>query len=85
MLRLMGKPSFHKGITMPTAVRIKATKYGRAIRMLLERGGMFQTRHQYTLIVNSEQRKILEEADLVETNGVTEGTGGKHAKKKDAR
>ena len=53
--------------------------------MLLERGGTFQTRHQHTLIVNSEQRKILENANLVETNGLTEGTRVKHAKKKDPR
>ena len=58
MLRLMGKAIFHKGTTMPTAVKIKAEKYGRAIGMLLERGGTFQTRHQHTLIVNSEQRKF---------------------------
>ena len=70
---------------MPTLVKIKDEKYGTAIRMLLERGGSFQTRHKDTLIVNSEQRKILEEADLVETNGLTEGTRGKHAKKKNPR
>jgi len=81
----MGKAIFHKGTTMPIPVKIKAEKYGRAIGMLLERGGTFQTRHQHTLIVNSEQRRILEQADLVETNGLTQGTGGNHAKKKDAR
>ena len=70
---------------MPAPVKIKAGKYGRAIGMLLERGGTFQTRHRHTLIVNSEQRKILEEAHLVETNGLTEGTRGNHAKKKDPR
>jgi len=75
----------HKGTTMPTAVKIKAGEYGRAIGTLLERGGSFQTRHKDTLIVNSEQRRILEEADLVETNGLTEGIGRKHVKKKDAR
>jgi hypothetical protein len=81
----MGKANFHKGTTMPTAVKIKAGEYGRAIGMLLERGGSFQTRHKDTLIVNSEQRKILEEADLVETNGLTEGIGSKHAKRKVSR
>jgi hypothetical protein len=81
----MGKANFHKGTTMPTAIKIKAADYGRAIGMLLERGGSFQTRHKDTLIVNSEQRKILEEADLVEINGLTEGIGRKHAKKKDSR
>ncbi len=68
-----------------TVVKIKAAKYGRAIRMLLERGGTFQTRHQYTLIVNSTQRKILEDANLLELNGSTEGMDGKHATKKDPR
>ena len=81
----MAQAIFHKGTTMPTAVKIKAKKYGRAIRMLLERGGTFQTRHQHTLIVNSEQRKILEEADLVEGNGLAEGKRGEHANKKNAR
>jgi hypothetical protein len=82
---MMAKGNFHKGTTMPAPVKIKADKYGCAIGMLLERGGTFQTRHQHTLIVNSEQRKILEEADLVESNGLTEGTRGKHAHKKDTR
>jgi hypothetical protein len=69
------------GRTMPTPLKIKAGKYGRAIGMLMERGGTFQTRDQRTLIVNSERRKILEEADLVETNGSTEGANDKHGKK----
>jgi hypothetical protein len=55
---------------MPAAVRINSGKYGRAIGLLLERGGAFQTRHQRTLIVSAEQRKTLEEADLIETNGL---------------
>lgn len=70
---------------MPTAVKIKAEDYGRAIGMLLRRGGSFQTRHESILIVNSEQRKVLEEADLVETDSVTKPTDGKHARKKTAR
>ena len=48
---------------MPVAVKIKAGKYGTAIRLLLERGGAFQTRHERTLIVNSEQKKVLEDGD----------------------
>ncbi len=50
---------------MPAAVKIKSGKYGRAIGLLLERGGAFQTRHVRTLIVNSDQKKALEKADLV--------------------
>ncbi len=78
----MGKAIFHEGTAMPTLVKIKDEKYGRAIGMLLERGGSFQTRYKHTLIVNSEQRKVLEEADLIETNGLTEGTLRKNARKK---
>jgi hypothetical protein len=59
---------------MPAAVRIKAGKYGSAIGLPLERGGTFQTRHERTLIVNADQRKALEEAGLVETNGLKEGS-----------
>jgi hypothetical protein len=69
---------------MPAAVRIKSGKYGSAIGLLLERGGAFQTRHERTLIVNSEQKKALEEADLVETNGLQEGSGKENGHKKDA-
>jgi hypothetical protein len=36
---------------MPTAVKIKAGKYGSAIGLLLEHGCAFQTRHERTLIV----------------------------------
>jgi len=67
---------------MPAAVRIKAGKYGSAIGLLLERGGAFQTRHERTLIVSSDQKKALEEADLVETNGLEQGSGKKHGHKK---
>jgi hypothetical protein len=69
---------------MPAPVKIKAGKYGRAIGMLLERGGTFQTRDQRTLIVNSTQRRILEEADLVETKGLAHRVGDKNGHKKDA-
>jgi len=69
---------------MPAAVKIKAGKYGSAIRLLLERGGTFQTRNERTLIVNSEQKKALEEADLIETNGLKEGSGKENGHKKDA-
>jgi hypothetical protein len=70
---------------MPAAVRIKSGKYGSAIGLLLERGGVFQTRHERTLIVNSDQREALEKADLVESNGLKEGSSKKHGQKKDAR
>ena len=69
---------------MPAAVKIKAGKYGTAIRLLLERGGAFQTRPERTLIVNSGQKKALEEAELVETNGLKGGSGKGHGHKKDA-
>ena len=67
---------------MPAAVKIKSGEYGRAIGLLLKRGGAFQTRHQRTLIVNSDQKKALEEADLVETNGLKEGPDKEHGHKK---
>jgi hypothetical protein len=69
---------------MPSAVKIKAGKYGTAIGMLLERGGSFQTRYEHTLIVNVEQRKVLEEAGLIETGESREGSGKKHGHKQDA-
>jgi len=70
---------------MPAAVKIKSGGYGRAIGLLLERGGSFQTRHERTLIVNSDQKKALEMADLVETNGSEPEPGREHGQKKDAR
>src|SRR5213594_1433098 len=73
-----------KGTAMSAAVKIKSGKYGRAIGLLLERGGAFQTRHERTLIVNPAQKTALEEADLVETNGLKQGSGKKHGHKKDA-
>jgi len=76
--------NFEKGTAMPAAVKIKAAKYGSAIGRLLERGGAFQTRHERTLIVNAEQKKALEEADFVETNGLQEGSGKEHGHEKDA-
>ena len=67
---------------MPAAIKIKNGKYGTAIRMLLERGGSFQTRHERTLIVNAEQKRVLDEAGLVETSGLKEAKA--HGQKKDA-
>jgi hypothetical protein len=69
---------------MPAAVKIKSGKYGRAIGLLLERGGAFQTRYERTLIVNSDQKKALEKAGLVEINGLEDRLGMKHGQKKDA-
>jgi hypothetical protein len=69
---------------MPAAVKIKAGKYGRAIGLLLERGGVFQTRHERTLIVDSEQKQVLEEAGLVEANGRNEESRKGNGHKKDA-
>jgi hypothetical protein len=68
---------------MPAAVKIKDGKYGTAIGLLLERGGSFQTRPVRILIVNSEQIKALEEADLIDTNWLTEGADKDKGKKKD--
>lgn len=76
--------SFQKRTAMPVAVKIKASKYGSAIGLLLERGGAFQTRHERIPIVNSEQKKALEETGLVETNGLMEGPGKDNGHKKDA-
>jgi hypothetical protein len=53
------------------AVKIKADNYGHAISLLLQMGGGFQTRFERTLIVNPEQRRALETAGFVETNGAT--------------
>ena len=69
---------------MPAAVKIKPGKYGSAIGLLLERGGTFQTRYERTLIVNAEQKKALEEADLVETSGLQKGSGKEHGQKKNS-
>lgn len=69
---------------MPAAVKIKVGQYGRAIGLLLARGGAFQTRDQRTLIVDSDQRKALEEADVLDTRGMLEQSGNHHAQKKDA-
>jgi hypothetical protein len=67
---------------MPVAVKIKSGKYGSAIGLLLERGGAFQTRHERTLIVNADQKKALEEADLVENNGMKKGADKENGRKK---
>lgn len=58
---------------MPVAVKIKEGKYGNAIGLLLEHGGSFQTCHERTLVVNPQQRRLLEEADFVEPSGPGEG------------
>ena len=67
---------------MPATVRIKAGKYGSAIGLLLERGGSFQTRHERTLVVDAIQRKVLEEANLLETGRLTERSGKANGQKK---
>jgi hypothetical protein len=63
------------------AVKIKADKYGKAIALLLPKGGGFQTRFERTLIVNPEQRRALEEAGCVAANGTAKkarkGSGAK--------
>jgi hypothetical protein len=64
---ILGEPLLpNEGSAMPEAVRIKAGQYGRAIGLLLERGGAFQTRYERMLIVNSQQKKALEEASLIQ-------------------
>ena len=58
-------------------LKIKPGKYGQAIAMLLQMGEGFQTRFQRTLIVNSQQRRILEEAGFVASNGAATKTGNR--------
>jgi hypothetical protein len=50
-------------------VKIKPDKYGEAILFLIRRGGGFQTRFEDLLIVNPEQRRALEKAGYVASNG----------------
>jgi hypothetical protein len=50
-------------------VKIKPDKYGKALALLLRMGGGFQTRFERTLIVNAQQRHVLEEAGCVAANG----------------
>jgi hypothetical protein len=68
---------------MPQAVTIKAGKYGNAIGLLLERGGAFQTRHERTLIVNSDQKKALAKAEfLIDAAGTMNSIAKKYRAKK---
>ena len=46
-------------------VKIKPDKYGQAIALLIKKGEGFQTRFERTLIVNAEQRRILEKASVI--------------------
>lgn len=62
-------------------VKIKSGKYGQAIAMLLQMGEGFQTRFQRTLIVSSQQRRILEEAGFVAANGAATRTGNRRGEK----
>ena len=61
-------------------VKIRPDKYGEAIALLLTRGGGFQTRFERTLIVSAEQRRALEEAGFVASNG-TNKTRKAHGEK----
>lgn len=69
---------------MRAAVRIKAGNYGRAIGLLLERGGTFQTRHERTLIVDAAQQQALEQAGLIETIGSKPVSSKANGQKKNA-
>ena len=62
-------------------VRIKPGKYGQAIAMLLQMGEGFQTRFQRTLIVNSQQRRVLHDAGFVATNGAATKSGNRRGEK----
>jgi hypothetical protein len=62
-------------------VKIKPGKYGQAIAMLLQMGDGFQTRFQRTLIVNSHQRRVLQDAGFVAPNGVATKTGNRRGEK----
>jgi hypothetical protein len=64
-----------------STVKIKPDRYGQAIGLLLKMGTPFQTRFEDTLIVNADQRRALEEAGLVATNGAAEKPRKGHAKK----
>jgi hypothetical protein len=50
-------------------VDIKPDKYGPAIALLLQRGEGFQTRFERKLIVNAQQRQVLEKAGFLAVNG----------------
>jgi hypothetical protein len=63
------------------AVKIKPNKYGAAISLLIRLGGGFQTRFENTLIVNAEQRRILEAAGFVAANGSERKTRKPRGKK----
>jgi hypothetical protein len=82
--RFWANVCFQEGIVMLAAVKIKVGEYGRAIGLLLKRGGAFQTRHERTLIVDAAQKEALEEAGLIETLGLKQRPTKKHGKKKDA-
>jgi len=41
-------------------------RFNRAIEVLIRRGGTFETRAVGVLVVNEQQRKALEEADLAD-------------------
>jgi hypothetical protein len=56
--------SFSREATM-LEVKIRPDKYGEALAMLLQLGGGFQTRFERTLIVNSKQQRILQEAGFI--------------------
>ena len=62
-------------------VKIKPGKYGQAIAVLLQMGEGFQTRFKRTLIVNSQQRRILQDAGFVVTNGTATKTGNRRGEK----
>lgn len=62
-------------------VKIKRGKYGHAIALLLRLGEGFQTRHERTLIVNAQQRRALEEAGFVASNGAKHSARTSRAEK----
>lgn len=70
---------------MPAAVKIKENNYGDAILLLAKKGGTFQTQHERTLIVDPEQKRLLEEAGFVESNGSRKTTGSSRGQRKKSR
>lgn len=73
----------HLGTWMMPAVKIKPGQYGKAIGLLLEQGGAFQTQHERILIITAEQKEKLEEANLIDQNG-SGAIEPRHGKEKNA-
>lgn len=68
---------------MPIVQILDATKYGKALRLLLYRvGGTYQTRPFRKLLIGPGQYRALVEAGLVDPDGKEAGGRGQKQKKK---